>query len=138
MPMTLPIAKLVAQAGQRLEALNQTLEAVEARSTMAACPLTPAPAVTPDQLTARADALAARLLAGAESALELADRLHAAPQIRAQEVGLATRLAGTAAQLMHAVARRQGISSVQTVRVERVVVEEGGQAIVGAIGRGRP
>jgi hypothetical protein len=39
---------------------------------------------------------------------------------------------------MHAVARRQGISSVQTVRVERVVVEEGGQAIVGAVGGNRP
>jgi hypothetical protein len=42
-----------------------------------------------------------------ESTLELADRLHAAPQIRAQEIGLATRLAGTAARLRPAVARRR-------------------------------
>jgi hypothetical protein len=101
----------------------------------AAWPPTPAPTVIPDQLTAPADALAVRLLTGAESALELANRLHAAPQLRAQEIGLATRLAGTAARLMHAVARRQGISSARTVRVERVMVEEGGQAIVGAVRR---
>jgi hypothetical protein len=132
------MVKLLAQTGQRVAALNQEIEAAEARRALAALPPAPAPAVTPDQLTARADALAARLLAGAESAMELADRLHAAPQVRAQEIGLATRLAGTAAQLMHAVARRQGISSVQTVRVERVVVEEGGQAIVGAVGGRRP
>ena len=91
--MTLPMAKLVAATGQRLEALNQAIESAEARQALATSPLAPAPAVTPDQLTARADALAARLLAGAESAMELADRLHAAPQIRAQEIGLATRLA---------------------------------------------
>jgi hypothetical protein len=136
--MTSPTAKLLAQTGQRVAALNQEIEAAEARRALAALPPAPAPAVTPDQLTERADALAARLLAGAESAMELADRLHAAPQVRAQEIGLATRLAGTAAQLMHAVARRQGISSVQTVRVERVVVEEGAQAIVGTVGGNRP
>jgi hypothetical protein len=132
------MVKLLAQTGQRVAALNQEIEAAEARRALAALPPAPAPAVTPDQLTERADALAARLLAGAESAMELADRLHAAPQVRAQEIGLATRLAGTAAQLMHAVARRQGISSVQTVRVERVVVEEGAQAIVGTVGGNRP
>jgi hypothetical protein len=136
--MTSPMAKLVAQTERRVATLNREVEAAEARRALAALPPDPAPAVTPDQLTERADALAARLLAGAESAMELADRLHAAPQVRAQEIGLATRLAGTAAQLMHAVARRQGISSVQTVRVERVVVEEGGQAIVGAVGGNRP
>jgi hypothetical protein len=136
--MTSPMAKLLAQTGQRVAALNQEIETAEARRALAALPPAPAPAVTPDQLTERADALATRLLAGAESAIELADRLHGAPQVRAQEIGLATRLAGTAAQLMHAVARRQGISSVQTVRVERVVVEEGGQAIVGAVGGNRP
>ena len=106
--MTSPMAKLVAQTGQRVAALNQEIEAAEARRALAALPPAPAPAVTPDQLTERADALAARLLAGA------------------------------AAQLMHAVARRQGISSVQTVRVERVVVEEGAQAIVGTVGGNRP
>jgi hypothetical protein len=136
--MTSAMAKLLAQTGQRVATLNQEIEAAEARRALAALPPVPAPVVTPDQLTARADALAARLLAGAESAMELADRLHAAPQVRAQEIGLATRLAGTAAQLMHAVARRQGISSTQLVRVEKVTVEAGAQAVVGVVGRSEP
>jgi hypothetical protein len=48
--MTSPMAKLLAQTGQRVAALNQEIEAAEARRALAALPPAPAPAVTPDQL----------------------------------------------------------------------------------------
>jgi hypothetical protein len=45
----------------------------------------------------------------------------------------AANLSRAMAEMMEALARRQGKGRQQVVRVERVVVQEGGQAIVGAV-----
>jgi hypothetical protein len=83
--------------------------------------------------------LAAQLVATHAAAME-GFRRAAIPEqsfeARQANLGQANRLCRTYAALVEALGRHRGKGQPQVVRVERVTVEAGGQAIVGAVGRG--
>ena len=93
------------------------------------------------ELTAgRVEGLVGRLAEAAGKALLVADRVPQ-PQVRLGELNAAAKLANAAAGLAHALTRLRGQGTTQVVRVEKVVVEPGARAVVGAVaqrGRGAP
>ena len=62
------------------------------------------------------------------------------PQVRQNEIAAAVKLSHAFAAVSAALDRRQGRGTMQKVVVERVVVQDGGRAVVGAVtgGRGPP
>jgi hypothetical protein len=83
--------------------------------------------------------LAAQMVATHEAAMECFRRAALAEQTFAgRELGLkyADKLVRAFAALSEALDRRRGKGQPQVVRVERVTVEAGGQAIVGAVSQG--
>jgi hypothetical protein len=86
--------------------------------------------------------LAAQMVALHHAAMECLRRAHLpeqASEVRQANLGQAGRLSRTYATLLEALDKRRGKGQPQVVRVERVNVEAGGQAIVGAVshpGRG--
>jgi hypothetical protein len=84
----------------------------------------------------RVEGLVGRLAEAAGKALLVADRVPQ-PQVRLGELNAAAKLANAAAGLAHALARLRGQGTTQVVRVEKVVVEPGAQAVVGAVAQGR-
>ena len=82
--------------------------------------------------------LAAQLLVVHEAAMECFRRAHIRDQTfegREQNLGQANRLVRSYAALLDALNRHRG-KGQQTVRVEHVTVNAGGQAIVGAVTQG--
>src|SRR5215213_6589152 len=57
-------------------------------------------------------------------------------EVRQAQLGAAGKLSRTYATLLEALSRHRGKGQPQVVRVERVTVEAGGQAIVGAVTQG--
>jgi hypothetical protein len=91
----------------------------------------------------RVEGLVGRLAEAAGKALLVADRVPQ-PQVRLGELNAAAKLAHAAAKLAHAaaglahaLARLRGQGTTQVVRVEKVVVEPGARAVVGAVAQGR-
>ena len=83
--------------------------------------------------------LAAQLLGLHEAAMECLRRGAVAGQTfegRQANLGQANKLARSYAVLLEALDRHRGKGRPQVVRVERVTVEAGGQAIVGAVSQG--
>ena len=60
------------------------------------------------------------------------------PKFRHAELSLAAKLAQTTVALVGALDRHAGKGAVQTVRIERVEVQAGAQAVVGLLARGVP
>src|SRR4051812_49677027 len=58
-------------------------------------------------------------------------------EARQANLGQAGRLVRTYAALLEALDKRRGRGQPQVVRVERVTVEAGGQAVVGVVGQGK-
>ena len=84
------------------------------------------------------DMAAAQLLAAHLAAMECYQRAAVPDQpfeAWRESLSQANRLSRTFATLMEAVNRHRGKSGQQTVRVEHVTVNEGGQAVVGAVER---
>jgi hypothetical protein len=84
----------------------------------------------------RVEGLVGRLAEAAGKALLVAERVPQ-PQVRLGELNAAAKLAHAAAGLAHALARLRGQGTTQVVRVEKVVVEAGARAVVGAVAHGR-
>jgi hypothetical protein len=83
--------------------------------------------------------LAAQMVATHEAAMECFRRAHLPEQNfegRALALNHATKLVRAFAALSEALDRHRGKGQPQVVRVERVTVEAGGQAIVGTVGQG--
>ena len=83
--------------------------------------------------------LAAQLLGLHEAAMECLRRGAVAGQTfegRQANLGQANKLARSYAVLLEALDRNRGKGRPQVVRVERVTVNAGGQAIVGAVAQG--
>jgi hypothetical protein len=83
--------------------------------------------------------MAAQLLGLHDAAMECfsAGAMREQPgEYRDQNLTQANRLVRSYAALVEALDRRRGKGQPQVVRVERVTVEAGGQAIVGAVARG--
>ena len=83
--------------------------------------------------------LATQMVATHEAAMEcfLRAMIHdQAFEARQANLGQASRLVRSYAVLLEALDRHRGKGQPQVVRVERVTVEAGGQAIVGAVARG--
>jgi hypothetical protein len=86
--------------------------------------------------------LAAQMVALHHAAMECLRRAHLpeqASEVRQANLTQAGKLSRTYATLLEALDKRRGKGQPQVVRVERVNVEAGGQAIVGAVshpGRG--
>ena len=84
------------------------------------------------------DMAAAQFLAAHLAAMECYQRAAVPDQpfeAWRESLSQANRLSRTFATLMEAVNRHRGKSGQQTVRVEHVTVNEGGQAVVGAVER---
>ena len=84
------------------------------------------------------DMAAAQLLAAHLAAMECYQRAAVPDQpfeAWRESLSQANRLSRTFAALMEAMNRHRGKSGQQTVRVEHVTVNEGGQAVVGAVER---
>jgi hypothetical protein len=80
--------------------------------------------------------LAAQMLAVHDAAMECLRRAHLPEQTfegRGQNLGQANRLVRSYAMLLEALDKHRGKGQPQVVRVERVTVEAGGRAIVGAV-----
>ena len=83
--------------------------------------------------------LAAQMLAVHDAAMECFCRAHLPEQTfegRQANLGQANRLVRSYAALLEALDRHRGKGQPQVVRVERVTVEAGAQAIVGAVSQG--
>ena len=83
--------------------------------------------------------LAAQMLAVHDAAMECLRRAHLPEQTfegRGQNLGHANRLVRSYAALLEALDKHRGKGQPQVVRVERVTVEAGGQAIVGTVAQG--
>ncbi len=83
--------------------------------------------------------LAAQLVATHKAAMECFRRAHLPEQGfegRQASLGQANKLVRSYAALLEALGRHRGKGQPQVVRVERVTVEVGGQAIVGAVSQG--
>ena len=83
--------------------------------------------------------LAAQMVAVHSAAMEAMGRANLAGQTfeaRAMNLAQASKLTRSFATLVEALDRHRGKGQPQVVRVERVTVEAGGQAIVGAVSQG--
>jgi hypothetical protein len=83
--------------------------------------------------------LAAQMIVVHDAALECFRRAHLPEQTfegRQAALGQASRLVRSYTTLLEALDRHRGKGQPQVVRVERVTVEAGGQAIVGAVSQG--
>jgi len=83
--------------------------------------------------------LAAQMVATHEAAMECFRRAHIPEQTfegRQAALGQANKLVRSYAALVEALDRHRGKGQPQVVRVERVTVEAGGRAIVGAVSQG--
>ena len=83
--------------------------------------------------------LAAQMIVVHDGALECFRRAHLPEQTfegRQAALGQASRLVRSYTTLLEALDRHRGKGQPQVVRVERVTVEAGGQAIVGAVAQG--
>ncbi len=83
--------------------------------------------------------LAAQMIAVHSAAMKAMGRANLAGQTfeaRAMNLAQASKLTRSYAALLEALDRHRGKGQPQVVRVERVTVEAGGQAIVGAVSQG--
>src|SRR5215208_4607540 len=84
--------------------------------------------------------LAAQMIVVHDAALECFRRAHLPEQTfegRQAALGQASKLVRSYAALLEALDRHRGKGQPQVVRVERVTVQAGGQAIVGAVSQGK-
>ena len=92
--------------------------------------------IGPDDVIA--DMVAAQLVSAHHAAMDCYKRAAGGGELVVWREALnqANRLSRTSAALIEALNRHRGKSGQQTVRVEHVTVNEGGQAIVGAVATG--